>query len=165
MEATQGQCEQLPSNWLHNEMETPEPKQTDDSSLPPVKIRRGTFAELTLHEVADYELERLQRLAHESPDSLYLNFAIFLLSTSVSFFVALLTADVSTRVFTVFVVITTVGLLVGALLLILGLKKLIVWRKRRSSLSDLIREIRSRLPAAEGVQGISPTKSNDIERV
>ena len=144
-------------------MPPPEVKQTDYSSLPPVKIRRGSFGELTIHEVADYELEKLERLAHESPDSLYLNFAIFLLSTSMSFFVALLSADVSSRVFTVFVVITTVGLLVGVLLLILGLKKLIVWRKKRSSLSDLIREIRSRLPA-EGVQEVSPTASNDIGR-
>lgn len=122
-------------------MPPPEVKQTDHPSLPPVKIRRGTFAELTIHEVADYELESL---AHGSPDSLYLNFAIFLLSMSVSFFVSLLTAFLSSRVFTVFVVITTIGFLSGAFLLI-------VWLKKRSSVSDLVEEIRSRLPA-EGVQ-------------
>jgi hypothetical protein len=130
-------------------MPSPETKQID-SSLPPVKIRRGSFGELTIHEVADYELERL---AHGSPDSLYLNFAIFLLSMSVSFFVALLTGALSSRVFTIFVVITTIGFLMGVFLLI-------IWLKKRSSVSDLVDEIRSRLPA-EGVQ--EALKSGDFE--
>jgi hypothetical protein len=134
-------------------MPPPEAKQTDYSSLPPVKIRRGSFGELTIHEVADYELESL---AHGSPDSLFLNFAIFLLSMSVSFFVALLTAALSSRVFTVFVVLVTVGFLMGILLLI-------IWLKKRRSVSDLVEEIRSRLPA-EGVQEVSVLESSDMER-
>ena len=134
-------------------MSPPDTKRTDYSSLPPVKIRKGTFGELTIHEVADYELERL---AHGSPDSLYLNFAVFLLSMSVSFFVALLTAVLSDRVFTVFVVITTVGFLMGVFLLI-------VWLKKRSSVSDLVEEIRSRLPA-EGVQEVSPPEPDDLKQ-
>lgn len=133
-------------------MPPPEAKQTDYSSLPPVKIRRGSFGELTIHEVADYELESL---AHGSPDSLFLNFAIFLLSMSVSFFVALLTAALSSRVFTVFVVIVTIGFLMGILLLI-------IWLKKRRSVSDLVGEIRSRLPA-EGVQEVSALESGDFE--
>lgn len=132
-------------------MPPPEAKQTDYSSLPPVKIRRSSFGELTIHEAADYELESL---AHGSPDSLYLNFAIFLLSMSVSFFVALLTAVLSSRVFTVFVVITTIAFLMGVFLLI-------IWLKKRSSVSDLVEEIRSRLPA-EGVQEVS-LESSDFE--
>src|SRR6202140_5336839 len=133
-------------------MPPPEAKQTDYSSLPPLKIRRGSFGELTIHEVADYELESL---AHGSPDSLFLNFAIFLLSMSVSFFVALLTAALSSRVFTVFVVIVTIGFLMGILLLI-------IWLKKRRSVSDLVGEIRSRLPA-EGVQEDSALESGDFE--
>jgi hypothetical protein len=141
-------------NWQHDEMPPPETKQTISSSLPPVKIRRGTFGELTIHEVADYELENL---AHGSPDSLYLNFAIFLLSMAVSFFVAVLTAVLSPRAFTVFVVITTVGFLMGIFLLI-------VWLKKRRSVSNLVREIRSRLPA-EGVQEVSAVEPADIKRL
>jgi hypothetical protein len=134
-------------------MPPPEAKQTD-SSLPPVKIRRGSFGELTIHEVADHELESL---AHGSADSSsYLNFAIFLLSTSVSFFVALLTAVLTSRVFNVFVVITTVGFLNGVLLLI-------VWRRKRSSVWDLVERIRSRVPA-EGLQEVSALESSDVER-
>lgn len=134
-------------------MPPPEAKQPDYSSLPPVKIRRGSFGELTIHEVADYELENL---AHGSPDSLYLNFAIFLLSMSVSFFVALLTAVLSSRVFTVFVVITTIGFLMGVFLLI-------IWLKKHRPVSDLVKEIRSPLPA-EGVQEFSALESRDTGR-
>ena len=112
------------------------------------------FAELTIHAVADHELESL---AHGSTDSSsYLNFAIFLLSTSMSFLVTLLTAVLTSRVFTVFVVVTTVGFLNGGLLLI-------VWRRKRSSVWDLVEKIRSRLPA-EGVQEGSALESSDVER-
>ncbi len=125
-------------------MESSEGKQADSTSLPPVEVRRGTFAQLTIYEVAEYELDIL---AHGSPDSLYLNFAIFLLSVGISFLIGLLTAVLSPRVFTIFVVITTVGFLIGLLMLI-------IWLKRRSSTSDLVGKIRSRLPS-EGVQELN----------
>src|SRR5260221_4084759 len=83
-----------------------EPPQT----LPPVEVRRAAFARLTIYEVEESELEIL---AQGSPDSLYLNFSIFLLSIATAFFVALLTAGLETRVFIVFVVITTLGFLLG----------------------------------------------------
>jgi hypothetical protein len=133
-------------------MPPPDAKQPD-SSLPPVTIRRGVFSELTIHAVADHELDSL---AHGSADSSsYLNFAIFLLSTSMSFLVTLLTAVLTSRVFTVFVVITPVGFLNGGLLLI-------VWRKKRSSVWDLVEKIRSRVPA-EGIQEVSALESSDVE--
>jgi len=67
------------------------------SSLPPaLNIRRGVFQELTLYEVEESELELLAR---GSPDSLYLNFSILLLSFAVSFLISLLTAILSDRVF------------------------------------------------------------------
>jgi hypothetical protein len=122
-------------------MESPHTKQSASTSLPPVEVRRGAFAQLIIHEVAEYESEIL---SHGSPDSLYLNFAIFLLSVGLSFLVGLLTAVLSPRVFTIFVVLTTVGFLIGVMLLI-------VWLKKRTSTSDLIEKIRSRLPS-EGVQ-------------
>jgi hypothetical protein len=134
-------------------METPGNKQADNPSLPPVTIRRGVPAELTIHAVADHELESL---AHGSADSSSsLNFAIFLLSTSVSFFIALLTAVLTSRVFTVFVVITTVGFLNGVLLLM-------VWHRKRSSVWDLVERIRSRVPA-EGVQEPGALESSDFQ--
>ncbi len=71
------------------------------------EIRRGRVAQLTIYEVSEIELETL---AQGSANSIYLNFAIFLLSVSVSLIIALLTATIaSNRVFTVFVVIAVVG--------------------------------------------------------
>jgi hypothetical protein len=134
-------------------MPSPETKQSE-FSLPPVNIRRGVFAELTIHAVADHELENL---AHGSADSSsYLNLAIFLLSTSMSFLVSLLTAVLTSRVFTIFLIITTVGFLNGGLLLI-------VWRRKRSSVWDLVETIRSRVPV-EGVQEIAASESTDIRQ-
>src|SRR2546426_12433201 len=122
--------------------ESSEGKPTDSASLPPVEVRRGAFAQLTIYEVAEYELEILE---HGSPDSIYLNFAIFLLSIAVSFLVSLVTADVSTRVFIVFVSITVIGLLLGIFLLIL-------WFRTRKSVSILVIKIRNRLPPLEAFQ-------------
>ncbi len=125
-------------------METSSEKHSDSTSLPPVEVRRGAFAQLTIDEVAECELDIL---AHGTPDSLYLNFAIFLLSVGISFLIGLLTALLSTRVFTIFVIITTVGFVIGFLLLV-------IWLKKRSSISDLVGKIRSRLPT-EGVQELN----------
>ena len=123
-------------------MKSSEGKPTDSASLPPVEVRRGAFAQLTIYEVAEYELEVLE---HGSPDSIYLNFAIFLLSIAVSFLVSLVTADLSTRVFIVFVSITIIGLVLGIFLLIL-------WFRTRKSVSILVKKIRNRLPPVEAFQ-------------
>jgi hypothetical protein len=113
-------------------------------TLPPVvEIRQGSYKELTLYDVEESELELLSQ---GSPDSLYLNFAIFLLSAAVSFLTALLTAVLSDRIFTVFVVITCVGFIVGILLLV-------IWLKKRRSISALVQKIRDRLP--EGVPTVA----------
>jgi hypothetical protein len=119
-------------------------KASSSSNLPPVEIRRGSYKELTLYDVEESELELL---AQGSPDSLYLNFSIFLLSAAVSFLTSLLTTVVSDRVFTVFVVITALGFIIGVLLLI-------IWVKKRRSISALVQKIRDRLPS-EGVQSVS----------
>lgn len=130
--------------------ESEKPKDIASPPLPPVvEIRRGSYKELTLYDVEESELELL---AQGSPDSLYLNFAIFLLSAAVSFLTALLTAVLSDRIFTVFVVITCLGFIVGALLLV-------IWLKKRRSISALIRKIRDRLP--EGVPTIAADNSEE----
>ncbi len=120
-------------------------------TLPPVEVRRGTYAHLTLYEVEKSELELL---AQGSPDSLYLNFAIFLLSVAVTALVALFTLPTDktspvSMTFIVFVVITVLGFIIGIFLLLL-------WLKKRRSVSALVQEIKSRLPP-EGIQEVSPT--------
>ena len=105
------------------------------------EIRRGRFDKLTIYEISDTELELLER---GSPDSTFLNFAIFLLSSAISFTVALFTTTItSERTFIIFVVITIIGYL-GAFLLFL------LWRKSHKSVSKTVETIKKRLPP-EGV--------------
>ncbi len=126
-------------------------KQSDLSQevLRPIEIRRGAYTELTLYDVEKGELELLSQ---GTPDSLYLNFAILLLSIATSFLTSLLTTVVSDRVFTVFVVITSVGFIVGTLLLT-------IWLRKRQSISVLVRRIKGRLPA-EGIQSVIESNSD-----
>jgi sensor c-di-GMP phosphodiesterase-like protein len=119
-------------------MDEPEKSEGISSpSLPPVvEVRRGSYKSLTLYEVEESELELL---AQGSPDSLYLNFAIFLLSVAIALLTSLLTAVLTDRVFTVFVVITCLGFILGTLLLV-------IWLRKRRSISALVQKIRNRLP-------------------
>jgi type IV secretory pathway VirB6-like protein len=121
--------------------------QENESSKFIPEIRRGCFDVLRIYEVSESELEVLTQ---GSPNSIHLNFAIFLLSVSISFIIALLTTTIaSNRVFIVFVVITVVGAIGGVFLLFL-------WFKTRKSVSDLVQTIKKRLPP-EGIQEIEIT--------
>jgi hypothetical protein len=101
------------------------------------EIRRARFDKLTIYEVAESELVILEK---GSPDSIYLNFAIFLLSMALSFTIALFTTTtLSTAILIFLIVCVVVGCIGGFFLLIL-------WYRNRSSVSDCIETIRRRLP-------------------
>jgi len=86
----------------------------------------------------------LQILERGSPDSILLNFAIFLGSVAVSFLIALITTEIhSSRTFAVFVIITVAAFIVGAVLLALW-----IWYRR--STTTIFDQIRRRMPP-EGV--------------
>jgi hypothetical protein len=105
------------------------------------EIRRARFDKLTIYEVAESELVILEK---GSPDSVYLNFAIFLLSMALSFTIALFATTTASTVILIFLIVcAVVGFLGGFFLLIL-------WYRNRSSVSDCIKTIRGRLPP-EGV--------------
>ena len=117
-------------------------KQGDETSRFLPEIRFGIIDRLTIYQVSDSELEILAR---GSPNSVYLNFSIALLSIAVSFLIALLTTTInSNKVFTVFVVLTVIGAISGILFMCL-------WLKNRKSVSDLMDTIKKRLPP-EGIQ-------------
>lgn len=106
------------------------------------EIRRARFNQLTIYDVTDSELEILERGA---PDSLYLNFSIFLLSSAISFTVSLFTTTISdAKIFTVFVVFTVIGYIAGIFLLLL-------WKKNHTSVTKCVENIRKRLPP-DGIQ-------------
>jgi hypothetical protein len=105
-----------------------------------VQIRRGRVDSLSLYEITDNELEIL---ATGSPSSLHLNLGISLLSMAVSFFIALLTTNItSERTFTVFVVIFVSTLIVGSIMML-------VWWRAHKSTREIIKRIRDRLPSEE----------------
>lgn len=115
------------------------PKQTTTAFDP--AIRRGRIEQLTIYEISEAELEKLEE---GSPASLFLNFAIALLSMAVSMLVALFTTKIeSLHVFVIFVVVTVVGLVVGLVLLAL-------WHRQHVSQTKLAELIRRRAPP-EGI--------------
>ena len=104
-------------------------------------VRRARIERLDIYEISETELQFLER---GSPESIFLNFAVFLISISASFIIALLTNEIqSSRIFTVFVIVAVVGLIVAAVLLVLW-----VWYRR--STSTIFEQIRRRMPP-EGV--------------
>jgi hypothetical protein len=111
------------------------------------EVRRGRIDWLNIYEISEAELELLAR---GSADSLYLNFAIFLLSVSASFIVSLMTTTIeSGRVFTVFVVLAVVGAVNGGVLLAL-------WYMSYRSVSGLVETIKRRLPSGMSPGSVGP---------
>ncbi len=107
-------------------------------------VKRGRFDSLTIYDVTSQELKIIE---NGSTNSLYLNFAIFLLSVSASFFVSIFTVDWfpdSTEQnahlvsFIVFLIISILTLLVG---IICG----IVWYRSHDSFKETIKIIKQRL--------------------
>jgi hypothetical protein len=103
---------------------------------PPIKIRLAAVPELTIFQIREDELEALERGA---PDSHYLTYAVFSLTTATAFLIALLTAPSAHRLFgLIFTVLAALGY--G-----FGVPWFVVWRKRRKSTAELVAKIRSRL--------------------
>src|ERR1700730_12589316 len=84
------------------------PRQRNPRPEFPLQVRRGRFEFLVIYEVSEGELDLLVQGA---PNSIYLNFAIALLSTALSFIIALATTTIdSLKTFTVFVVLAVIGI-------------------------------------------------------
>jgi hypothetical protein len=108
-----------------------------DSGDLSIAVRRARIDSLVIYEVTAHELEALSK---DSPSDIYLNFAIFLLSTATSFLITLTSTDVSSnRTFTIFVVVAVIGYSLGSVLLCLW------WRSRASS-TFVAAEIKKRFP-------------------
>lgn len=127
-------------------MEDKKKLENSESQASP-RIRRGVLSQLTIYDVEESELETLGK---GSSDSLYLTFSIFLLTMAISFFIALINATVSDKIYIIFVLITIVGF-------VLGIFSLFIWLKKRKSMPDLIDKIKRRLPP-EGIPYEMDTK-------
>ena len=106
--------------------------------------RPRIFISSTYYDLKNVRAD-LERYIRErgSPSSIYLNFAILLLSAGISFLINLLSVNIqSIKTFTVFVVFTVIGILGGIILLV-------IWYRQRQSMSDIIRKIKQRIPSSE----------------
>jgi len=102
-----------------------------------ITIRRGRVESVDLYEIKENELELLEKGA---PSSLFLNFSIFLLSLAFASITTLSTATFATpSIQTLFIVVAVIGVLVGGFLLIL-------WWKTKESISQVIQQIKNRIP-------------------
>jgi hypothetical protein len=99
-------------------------------------IRRVRVERLTIFEVTESELTALEQ---GSPESIFLNLGIAVLSVAISFLISLLTTTIdNTRTFCVFVIICVVGFIAGVTFGIL-------WWQSRKQLRNVGREIRGRI--------------------
>src|SRR4051812_21342248 len=101
------------------------------------EVRRGRIERLSIYDVSEDELEILAR---GSSDSIYLNFAISLLSVFFSFLIALLTTTSRSTTVQVFLISATIITGINGSLL------LAIWFRNRRTVSDLIEKIKARMP-------------------
>jgi hypothetical protein len=131
---------------------------SDDTTGSTVRVRRGRVDSVDLYEIKDGELDVLEK---GSPADLQLNFAIFLLSIAFSAICALATATFAREtVKTIFILVTVVGILLGAYLLI-------SWFRARQETKELCKTIRSRIPPdiPPPAPGDTPdTEEEDLEK-
>lgn len=118
-------------------VETKKPKNEKPLDENQPIIKRGRVDSLNIFEIREDELNTIEK---GSTTSLYLNFAIFLLSTAVSFLIALLTSNLKDKlfIFTIFCVVTAVGFLIGLFLLIM-------WFREKDEFKEVIKVIRQRI--------------------
>lgn len=110
---------------------------TASSPINSPQIHRGRIESFSLYEITEHELAQLEA---GTPSSLYLNFSIFFFSIASSFFISLVTTDISSiKIFTIFAIIVVIGFIAAA---VLGA----IWWKTRTSLKAVIHEIRNRIP-------------------
>jgi len=105
-----------------------------------INVRRGRCDSLDIYEVTEGELEILKK---GSPNSIFLNFSIALLSLALSFLATLLTVKIeSNRSFYVFVILTVIGFITGIVLLVL-------WVVGRNDFKETINKIEKRIENEE----------------
>lgn len=112
-------------------------------------VKRGKFDSLTLYEVTEQELIIIE---NGSTNSLFLNFAIFLLSTSISFFVSIFTMDWFPKKQESHLVLFVVFLIIAILTLLIGFICTVLWLKSHDSFKNTIEIIKKRLVKEEDIK-------------
>lgn len=100
-----------------------------------IKIAR--VDSLVIYEVSEGEIETIER---GSPNSTYLNFSVFLISTCLSFFITLLTCDFTNkdRLFTSFFAVCIITGIIGVFLFV-------IWYRTKNDVDEVLKKIRERI--------------------
>ena len=118
-------------------------------------LRVAPLGDMNAYVIHEYELDNLDRLdadlAKDPPESLYLNFALFLLPVSLSFLVTLLTTTIrSNRVYELFVIVAFITFLASLPLFALWMRDRRIHRMERQRLlterAQQIQKIKGRMP-------------------
>lgn len=124
-------------------------------------VKRGKFDSLTIYDVTSQELKIIE---NGSTNSLFLNFAIFLISVSASFFTSVFTVEWFPKgesqeqhliSFIVFLIIAILTLIVGIICTIL-------WFRSHDNFKETITTIKNRLKE-EVVENPEDDESVDVE--
>lgn len=112
------------------------------------ELRRGRIKELDVFDVTDAELKLLE---NGSNSSVTLNFAVFWLSSALTLFVTLLSADLK---YEWAKYVFPSAMIVG---FVMGMYFVIRWKGEGNSVSGVIKTIRDRLPKpGKGIQELPP---------
>lgn len=135
---------------------THDPAPENDPQIVPLSpIRVAPLGELNAYVVYEHELDSLDKLdedlAQDPPESIFLNFGLFLFPISLSFLISLLTTTIrSNRLYELFVMICLLTFIVSLILFGLWMRDRRSYRKRRQSLlharTRQIQKIKSRMP-------------------
>ena len=129
-------------------------------SRPPLRVAQ--LAELNAYVVYEHELDDLNKidegLTQDPPEAIYLNFALFLLPTSLSFLICLLTTTIrSNRVYELFVLVCLVTFVASLILFALWGRDHRSYQERRNALlkerMQQIQKIKGRMSSNLPVQG------------
>lgn len=124
-----------------------------ESGFTQLRVIRGSIDSLSVFEITDWELEIFERGA---PGSTFFNFSSILLSVGFSFLACLITLTTSSnRIFTVMVVITVISLICGFVLLAL-------WLKFGTSMSEVCKRVRARVPSIDSSPIETPPSSSGL---
>ena len=126
-----------------------------------VEVRRGRYDSLSLYEVTEEELDILKQ---GTPLSLLLTIGISLFTIGISFLIALLTAEITTKsiIFTVFISIVASSFASS-------LVCMCWWYSNRQSVTSVIEKIKSRMLTEEEKrprqdEGVQQSDDDDLEQ-
>lgn len=120
-------------------------------------VKRGKFDSLTIYDVTSQELQIIE----QGSNSLVLNFAIFLLSVSTSFFISIFTVEwFPNNDYNKNLISFIVFLIIAILTLLIGVICLFVWKKSQDSFTQTLKVIKCRLK--EEVAETIDNESTDV---